>query len=78
MKEMQRLTKEEKQELLDMFPNNRDNYTLAKTMCLKYLEVYPSEKKFKTKVLSKIKEFKYEALWSNFRSFRDLTKTKNN
>ncbi len=76
MKEMQRLSKEEKQELLDMFSNNRDNYTLAKTMCLKYLEVYPSEKKFKTKVLAKIKEFKYAALWSNFRLFRDLTKTK--
>jgi len=68
MKEMSRLSKEEKQELLTMFSGDSDTYQLAKTMCLKYLEVYPSEKSFKTKVYSLIKKYKYDYSggWSNF------------
>jgi len=72
MKEIQRLTKQEKIELLSMFSSDRDAYLLAKTMCLKYLEIYPSEKKFKTHVYNQIKDYKYGNSINKTRYFKTL------
>jgi len=63
MKELPRFSKKEKEELLLMFTADRDTYILAKTMALKYLKVYPSEKKFAKHVREHIKDYKYGLSW---------------
>lgn len=59
MKEMQRLTKQEKLELLSMLEGDNDTYKMTKIMCLKYLKIYPSEKKFKLLVYKKLRDCKF-------------------
>lgn len=67
MKELERLTKQAKIDLLRMFETDADSYKLAKEICLKYLNIYPSEKKFKVRVYNQIKDYKwrYGSPWAS-------------
>jgi len=66
MKEMSRLSKQEKEEMLAMLNNGDEcNFNMSREMFNKYVSIYPKELKFIKKGNKIIKERKHSFHWSN-------------
>lgn len=69
-KEIPRLTKQEKLNLLEFLKGDESSYLTGMTMCKKYLEIYPNEKNFSRKVkklkktnkVKRIESYRYTTL----------------
>jgi hypothetical protein len=48
--ELPRMTREQKDALLEFLKGDRDSYLVGKAMIEKYLRIYPNEKHFKRRV----------------------------
>jgi hypothetical protein len=73
--ELPRMTREQKDALLEFLKGDRDSYLVGKAMIEKYLRIYPSEKHFKRRVDKIMTEQRPPLRWKSRRHVGNINVT---